>query len=191
MYVQRCLPKVKALCQDFNWEVRRAMCKNLFKISLYIGSSKSQEQLYNEIIELIDDEESDVHHQSIKTYMKHCLRIYSDDLNRSQQALLAIKRIISFALNPEHSADVKETIYRDINLLLIKVGNSTDQELLKGVQDLVKRTLASDSYKWVGLDILESVTQVHTKASKLIPAFYLQIFQPFFKEYASQADCYA
>ena len=29
-YLQKCLPKVKSLCQDFNWEVRRGMCKSLY-----------------------------------------------------------------------------------------------------------------------------------------------------------------
>ncbi len=88
-------------------------------------------------------------------------------------------------MNPEHSSDVKETIYRDINLLLIKVNNSTDQDLMKGIQDLVKMTLASDSYKWVGLDTLESICQVYSKPQKLIQVFYIPIYQAFFKEYAS------
>ncbi len=43
--------------------------------------------------------------------------------------MLLIKKIIVFSLTPDHSSDVKETIYRKINLVLIKANNSTDIEL--------------------------------------------------------------
>ena len=97
--------------------------------------------------------------------------------------MLLIKKIIFFSLTPDHSSDVKETIYRKINLVLIKANNSTDIELLKGVQDLIKSTLNSESYKWVGLDLLESATFVYSKTPKFIANFYIPIYLPFFKEY--------
>jgi hypothetical protein len=51
---------VKQLCQDFNWEVRKEMCSHLFSISLYIGEEASIKFIYPELVELLDDEESEV-----------------------------------------------------------------------------------------------------------------------------------
>lgn len=62
---------MKVLCQDFNWEVRKDMCKHLIKVSDYIGAKECIKDFFHEIVELVDDEENDVKIQGIKTFAKH------------------------------------------------------------------------------------------------------------------------
>ena len=54
------LHKVKSMCQDNHWEVRKAMCTSLLHISKYIGKDKSFINILPELRELLEDEEGEV-----------------------------------------------------------------------------------------------------------------------------------
>lgn len=60
-FMKTMLPKLRCLCQDFNWEVRRAIVENMENIFDMVDSPQSaDEKLFEEIRELLDDEEVDV-----------------------------------------------------------------------------------------------------------------------------------
>ena len=61
---------------------------------------------------------------------------------------------------------------------------------MKSVLDLIRYTLHSESYKWVGLDLLESATAVYGKTNKFIQQFYNQTYLPTIKEYINQPEVY-
>jgi len=93
-YVTKVIPKVKQLCQDFNWELREEMCRHLFKISCYIGEQASVKHLFPELLELLEDEETQVKKVAIKNFAKHLGKLYSDDFCQSPEVLTAFKKII-------------------------------------------------------------------------------------------------
>jgi hypothetical protein len=68
------LPKVKALCQDFNWEVRKEICRHIHYISSYIENPSSI--LLTDLVELTEDEEIEVKTCAIKALVKHMLKIF-------------------------------------------------------------------------------------------------------------------
>jgi hypothetical protein len=59
-FVSKLIPKAKRLCQDFNWEARKAVCLNLEKMSKGLSKQECDEYFYDEIFELLDDEEVEV-----------------------------------------------------------------------------------------------------------------------------------
>ena len=62
------IPLVTSICQDFNWEVRKEICGQLPFIGKYLGSQKTYEELYPELIELLDDEEREVVTTAIQAF---------------------------------------------------------------------------------------------------------------------------
>lgn len=54
------LSKIRSMCQDFNWEVRKEMCLNLVKVCKYLGDQVTEEFILPELAELLDDEENEV-----------------------------------------------------------------------------------------------------------------------------------
>ena len=68
VYKAKILPKVRQLCQDFNWEVRKEICSQMHKIAVYLGNSA---ELFHELAELVDDEETEVKLAAIKQFSYH------------------------------------------------------------------------------------------------------------------------
>lgn len=58
-----------------------------------------QELYYHEIVELIDDEESEVFSQACKTYIKHMGKIFTKDFNQSLENINVIKKILSISMH--------------------------------------------------------------------------------------------
>ena len=56
------LPRASWLCKDFNWEVRKALAINLDTYFEILKNDKAlcDEYLYEELFDLIDDEENEV-----------------------------------------------------------------------------------------------------------------------------------
>ena len=63
--------KLRLVCQDLHWEVRKEMCGQLILISKYVGPQKSKEVILPELKELLDDEESEVMSEAIIQFQKH------------------------------------------------------------------------------------------------------------------------
>lgn len=70
---------IKALCQDFNWEVRKQMTDQLLSISQYIGAPKSFEHIFPELTELFEDEEKEVTLSAIEAFADLIIDVYSKD----------------------------------------------------------------------------------------------------------------
>ena len=68
------LPWASRLAKDFNWEVRKAIALNLDTYFEILKNDKAlcDEYLYDELLDLIDDEESEVRDLAIKQFNKMC-----------------------------------------------------------------------------------------------------------------------
>lgn len=60
--------KLRIVCQDLHWEVRKEMCGQLLHISKYIGPKRSMEIIVPELKELLDDEEGEVMAEAINQF---------------------------------------------------------------------------------------------------------------------------
>jgi hypothetical protein len=79
------LPKVKTLCQDFNWEIRKEICLHIHYISSYIENPSNI--LLTDLVELTDDEEIEVKTCAIKALVKHMLKIFQPSFCKSQTGI--------------------------------------------------------------------------------------------------------
>ena len=99
------LSTIKSICQDYNWEVRKEISDQILCISKYIGAAISFENLFPEVIELIDDEEREVSSSSINAFANLIIEVYSKDekVVTNDKIMIAVKKLLQNAhvLNKE------------------------------------------------------------------------------------------
>jgi len=61
------LLRISSVCKDFNWEVRKTMAVNLEKVLIKLSSRPDlcDEYLFEELLELVDDEEEQIRDSAI------------------------------------------------------------------------------------------------------------------------------
>jgi len=79
LYERLFLGKLRPVCQDLHWEVRKDMCASLIHISRYIGKDKSFQYVLPELKELLDDEEGEVVTEAIVSFQKHLDQVYDEE----------------------------------------------------------------------------------------------------------------
>ena len=66
---KRLLSKMKVLCRDFNWEVRKAIAGHISKIFNLLDQEECDKHLFEIMVELIDDEENEVKNLAIDGFL--------------------------------------------------------------------------------------------------------------------------
>lgn len=102
---------LSAICQDIHWEVRKQMCSHLITISKYLGEPLSQEYVYPEIKELLEDEEGEVMSEAIYQFQKHLTHVYDQDFCKKEETIELLINLM------ENSAEYDFTMV-DIALVL-------------------------------------------------------------------------
>ena len=87
---QDVLPTTLALCQDIDWEVRHAMCRHLALISRGVGHEATKAMIMPQLVELSNDEVSDVRLAAIETVV-NLLSVLDDDICTQTIVPLVIK----------------------------------------------------------------------------------------------------
>lgn len=68
---KRLLSKMKVLCRDFNWEVRKAITGHISKIFNLLDREECDKHLFEIMIELMDDEENEVKNLAIEGFLNN------------------------------------------------------------------------------------------------------------------------
>lgn len=68
---KRLLPKMKALCRDFNWEVRKAITTHVSKLFDLLSREECDKHLFDIMAELLDDEEQEVRTLAIEAFLEN------------------------------------------------------------------------------------------------------------------------
>lgn len=68
---KKMLPKIKKLCRDFNWEVRKAIAGHISKIFELLEEDEWDKHLFDIIVELIEDEEQEVKALAIDAFLSN------------------------------------------------------------------------------------------------------------------------
>ena len=87
---QDILPTTLALCQDIDWEVRNSMCRHLALIARGVGHEAIKGMIMPQLVELSNDEVSDVRLAAIETVV-NLLSILDDDICTQTIVPLVIK----------------------------------------------------------------------------------------------------
>jgi hypothetical protein len=69
---QLIFPRISQLSQDTDYEVRRAMCKELVSIMKYVGLRMAKKTIFSDFLDLLMDEEINVQESSFENLMKLC-----------------------------------------------------------------------------------------------------------------------
>jgi Glu-tRNA(Gln) amidotransferase subunit E-like FAD-binding protein len=76
---RKLVPRIKNLCRDFNWEVRKAITSHLYKIfNLFTPEETEKQEMYEIMTELLDDEENEVKNLAIEVFFKN-LHKFTDE----------------------------------------------------------------------------------------------------------------
>ncbi|CDW91821.1 serine threonine-protein phosphatase 4 regulatory subunit 4-like [Stylonychia lemnae] len=198
-YTSRCLSKIKNMCQDFNWEIRKEMCLNLTKISKYLGHQLVTQIILPELIELLNDEEVEVFHQAIQTYIKFNKKILTQEQKQGAENLATIKKILMHVQNLNTQGniqgdsekiqnEVKQTVYKNLNDLILIMRNKDDEGLIDLIYDCLKINLLCDNNKMIIAECLQGLCDIYGNNVKLLKSFYLPLYQSFIKEAFSGED---
>eukprot|EP00347_Sterkiella_histriomuscorum_P009750 403340033 len=187
-YVSKCLPRIKAMCQDFNWEVRKEMCANLAKICTYLGMQITQNVVYQELVELVDDEEQEVKIVAFKTYAKFLKKIFPSQFKNDDQNIRIVKKILSETLNEMSGDDIRKGVYKNLNDIISAIQNNQDDELIALYYENLKYNLTIDTGKLILAQSIKSISEVYENSPILIKNFYLPLYQSFIKEVLSCED---
>lgn len=88
------LPLATALCQDVDSTVRQLMCEQLSVLARALGSKQSEESLFPELVELLNDEESTVRVSALEA-LTELLSLWSQDC-LSKQVIPLVQTLYEF-----------------------------------------------------------------------------------------------
>lgn len=66
---KKLLPKMKMLCRDFNWEVRKAITGSIGCVFNLLTREECDRHLFDIMVELLDDEEAEVKSLAIEAFL--------------------------------------------------------------------------------------------------------------------------
>lgn len=129
---RRLFNKMKALCRDFNWEVRKAITGHISNIFNLLTKEEADKHMFEIMTELLDDEENEVKHLAIEGFF--------DNINKFTDKCIetnCVELIIDLIKNKETKEFVLEkldTVIQNCSVLRKHFGckeyyNSEDEEI--------------------------------------------------------------
>lgn len=149
----------------------------MFKISNYLEQSNGGEKqyLFQEIAELIEDEESEVKLNAIKQYVKHIWRLYPDSVTMGSQNVAIVNKLFQTGNDVMCPRDIKDYILTSTNKMLIKT-SCHDPEILNHLSSLLISALATDSGKEAVGKSIAATALVYCKANTFYKSFYQPVY---------------
>ena len=78
--------------------------------------------------------------------------------------------------------EVKQTIYKNLNYIILTLKNNNDEGLVELIYDCLKINLLCDNNKLIISECIHGLSQVYGNSSKFLKSFYLPLYQSFIKE---------
>lgn len=81
---KKLVPRIKNLCRDFNWEVRKAITSHVYKVfNLLTPQETEKEGMYEIMTELLDDEENEVKNLAIEAFFQNVHKFPEERIEES------------------------------------------------------------------------------------------------------------
>ncbi len=185
------LSKVRQLCQDFNWEVRKEMCQNLVHVSEYLGPHQAQTEIFSEIEELLDDEEVEVKTQAIKSLVKHLQLVFDESFKTSERMVATVIRLLQ-SVTDDEGCPMTHKLHTLKRLSKIAQAiKNPDHEKLRTMYrkffNNMRKEGNEDTRSYLALSI-EGFAHVYNKDNLLLAEIYNPLFGDFIREELKNSD---